>query len=200
MGRFSTTIQVFNSNRLNREQFISEFVKIIDSVGYFSSSENNFDISYFLIFQPNNKWITVGSNEYKKITFAHITAVKKSLKNCSPNVSAQKSSIVTGPKSNFSQIRILLTKLLSVDVNLMIIRQREKKNSVKISWKKTKNGTTFLLYGIKMRFLSRMLCVKLHLCLELNQNIWFLTLMISRIVGKMIQILYSCFLRKKKPD
>ena len=65
MGRFSTTIHVFNLNNLTREQFVMEFNKVINSTGYCSCSQNAYDISYFIAFSKNSKWITIGSDNYE---------------------------------------------------------------------------------------------------------------------------------------
>ncbi|KAK8886766.1 hypothetical protein M9Y10_042235 [Tritrichomonas musculus] len=65
MGRFFACIQIYNSHKIARENIIEEFIKIINSNGYCPSNQEDFVISYALAFSANNRWITVGSNDYK---------------------------------------------------------------------------------------------------------------------------------------
>ena len=66
MGNFFTSTQIYNTNHLNREQFISFFCEEMKKNGYVICDSNEGEALYILRFSDNCKWVTITSEEYEQ--------------------------------------------------------------------------------------------------------------------------------------
>ena len=65
MGRFSSSQQIYNAERLTKAQFKKMFGSALRQKGYTVCSEDSAEISYTLIFSKDRKWVSVLNPEYQ---------------------------------------------------------------------------------------------------------------------------------------
>ena len=66
MGNFFTSTQIFDNEMLGSKQFIDKFCKKMAEEGYETCNSNESEISYFLKFADNCKWVTITSEAYEQ--------------------------------------------------------------------------------------------------------------------------------------
>ena len=69
MGNFFTSTQVYNNEKLNREEFIENFCNKMAEEGHVTCDSDESEFSYILIFADNCKWVTISSDEKGMITY-----------------------------------------------------------------------------------------------------------------------------------
>ena len=66
MGNFFTSTQICDNEMLGSKQFIDKFCKKMAEEGYETCNSNESEISYFLKFADNCKWVTITSEAYEQ--------------------------------------------------------------------------------------------------------------------------------------
>ncbi len=66
MGSFFTSTQIYNPNRLRRDQFIDFFREEMKKNGYVSSNSDESEASYILRLADGCKWVTITSEAYEQ--------------------------------------------------------------------------------------------------------------------------------------
>ena len=69
MGRFFTSTQILNEERLGKDDFLKKFCEKMKEEGYVKcDEEESAEISYVFAFSENEKckWVTMSSESYEK--------------------------------------------------------------------------------------------------------------------------------------
>ena len=66
MGNFFTSTQIYNNEKLNREEFIENFCRKMAEEGYVTCDSDESELSYILRFADNCKWVTITSEAYEQ--------------------------------------------------------------------------------------------------------------------------------------
>ena len=66
MGNFFTSTQIYNNEKLGKDDFILNFCKKMEEEGYVSCDSDESELSYILKFADNCKWVTVTSEAYEQ--------------------------------------------------------------------------------------------------------------------------------------
>ena len=66
MGNFFTSTQIYNNEKLNREEFIGNFCGKMAEEGYVTCDSDESELSYILRFADNCKWVTITSEAYEQ--------------------------------------------------------------------------------------------------------------------------------------
>ena len=66
MGNFFTSTQIYNNEKLNREEFIENFFRKMAEEGYVTCDSDESELSYILRFADNCKWVTITSEAYEQ--------------------------------------------------------------------------------------------------------------------------------------
>ena len=64
MGNFFTSTQIYNTNQLDREQFISFFCEEMKKNGYVPGNSDESEVSYIFRFADDCKWVTITSENH----------------------------------------------------------------------------------------------------------------------------------------
>ena len=66
MGNFFTSTQIYDNEKLSKEQFIDNFCKKMAEDGYVTCGNDESELSYILRFADNCKWVTITSEAYEQ--------------------------------------------------------------------------------------------------------------------------------------
>ncbi|WP_295073036.1 hypothetical protein [Ruminococcus sp.] len=64
MGNFFTSTQIYNNEKLGREEFIENFCSKMAEEGYIPCDDDESELSYILKFADNCNWVTITSESY----------------------------------------------------------------------------------------------------------------------------------------
>ena len=66
MGNFFTSTQIFNNEKLSKDQFVDKFCRKMAEDGYVACDSDESELSYILRFADNCKWVTITSEAYEQ--------------------------------------------------------------------------------------------------------------------------------------
>lgn len=66
MGNFFTSTQIFNNEKLSKDQFVDKFCKKMAEDGYVACDSDESELSYILRFADNCKWVAITSEAYEQ--------------------------------------------------------------------------------------------------------------------------------------
>ena len=64
MGNFFTSTQIYNNEKLGKDDFILNFCKKMEEEGYVPCDSDESEIAYILRFADNSNWVTITSEAY----------------------------------------------------------------------------------------------------------------------------------------